>query len=87
MNKIEFFNKETGELVPYQCDYYVTADGSVFRDYNGAGVYLRPDIGYRTTEVQELQATIDRLMLEYCPEEMTQEQKDNWAKHQKRNGE
>ena len=29
------------------------------------------------------QATIDRLMLEYCPGEMTQEQMDEWASHQK----
>ena len=29
-----------------------------------------------------LQAQIDMLMLEYCPEEMTPEQKETWAKHQ-----
>ena len=29
-----------------------------------------------------LQAKIDALMLEFCPEEMTQEQVDNWMKHQ-----
>ena len=30
-----------------------------------------------------LQAKIDRLMLEYCPEEMTQDQLDTWAENQK----
>lgn len=30
-----------------------------------------------------LQAKIDQLMLEFCPEEMTQEQIENWEKHQK----
>lgn len=30
-----------------------------------------------------LQAQLDALMLEYCPDEMTEAQKDNWAKHQK----
>ena len=30
-----------------------------------------------------LQAKIDRLMLEYCPDEMTQEQLNEWAKNQK----
>ena len=30
-----------------------------------------------------LQARLDALMLEYCPEEMTKEQKENWARHQK----
>lgn len=29
------------------------------------------------------QAKIDSLMLEYCPDEMTPEQIDNWGKHQK----
>ena len=29
-----------------------------------------------------LQAKIDALMLEYCPDEMTKEQMDNWASHQ-----
>ncbi len=30
------------------------------------------------------QAEIDRLMLEHCPNEMSKEQVDEWAKHQKR---
>ena len=30
-----------------------------------------------------LQARIDELMLEYCPDEMTEAQKANWARHQK----
>ncbi len=29
-----------------------------------------------------LQAKLDRLMLEYCPEEMSKEQMEEWAKHQ-----
>lgn len=33
--------------------------------------------------LEEKQAQIDKLMLEYCPEEMTVEQMDNWRKHQK----
>ena len=35
------------------------------------------------TERDEAQAKIDRLMLEYCPDEMTTAQIENWAKHQK----
>lgn len=31
----------------------------------------------------ELQAKIDALMLEYCPDEMTTEQIENWKRHQK----
>jgi hypothetical protein len=34
-------------------------------------------------KVDALQAKIDELMLEYCPEEMTVEQKAEWANHQK----
>ena len=34
-------------------------------------------------ELLYLQAKIDQLMLEYCPDEMTQEQLAEWARHQK----
>lgn len=37
----------------------------------------------KVLEVQKLQAKIDQLMLEFCPEDMTAEQKANWAKHQR----
>lgn len=30
-----------------------------------------------------LQAQLDALMLEFCPEEMTDAQKENWARHQR----
>lgn len=33
--------------------------------------------------VEKLEARIDTLMLEYCPDEMTEEQIANWEKHQK----
>jgi len=35
-------------------------------------------------EIDRLQAKVDALMLEYCPDEMTPEQMDNWGKHQER---
>ena len=34
------------------------------------------------TTMQAIQAELDRLMLEYCPEQMTAEQLKNWAEHQ-----
>jgi hypothetical protein len=34
-------------------------------------------------DTEALQAQIDSLMLEYCPKEVTKEQMDNWAKHQR----
>lgn len=33
-------------------------------------------------ELASKQAKIDELMLEFCPDQMTEAQKDNWAKHQ-----
>ena len=32
--------------------------------------------------IESLQARIDSLMLEYCPDEMTEEQINEWARHQ-----
>ena len=40
---------------------------------------LAIDVG---NEMEAQQAKIDSLMLEYCPDEMTQEQIDSWKKHQ-----
>ncbi len=39
-------------------------------------------ISEQAQRIAELEARIDELMLEYCPDEMTEEQKQNWAKHQ-----
>lgn len=37
----------------------------------------------RSPEIEALQAKIDSLMLEFCPEDMSQNQINEWAKHQK----
>ena len=37
----------------------------------------------RLEQIKQLQAQIDRLMLEFCPAEMTPEQLKEWGKHQK----
>jgi hypothetical protein len=34
-------------------------------------------------ELNAKQAVLDRVMLEYCPGEMTEEQMTNWKKHQR----
>jgi hypothetical protein len=34
-------------------------------------------------QVGDLQAKLDRVMLEYCPDEMTQKQKDTWVINQR----
>lgn len=41
-------------------------------------------IGQYQRQVAGLQARIDALMLEYCPNEMTREQIENWSKNQAR---
>ena len=48
--------------------------------------WLTLDAFYAAWDMQ--QAKIDRLMLEHCPDEMTQDQRADWAKHQRavRNG-
>jgi uncharacterized iron-regulated protein len=38
---------------------------------------------YAAKTADDRQARIDALMLEYCPDEMTEAQKENWAKHQR----
>lgn len=44
---------------------------------------LQAEIGELTRKIDALQATIDALMLEYCPEDMTPEQFENWKQHQR----
>jgi hypothetical protein len=38
-------------------------------------------------DYEALQAKLDALMLEYCPDEMTPEQIENWQRHQRRTSE
>lgn len=42
--------------------------------------WLSRDAYYAAWDAQ--QAKIDRLMLEHCPDEMTADQKEEWARHQ-----
>ena len=41
------------------------------------------DLALNGLELPAKQAQIDRLMLEHCPDEMTEEQRWIWAEHQK----
>ena len=43
---------------------------------------FRKQRDFAERKIEELQAKIDSLMLEYCPQEMTEEQVANWGKHQ-----
>ena len=44
---------------------------------------LEAQIKELEAKIQSQQAKIDELMLEYCPEDMTQQQMDEWARHQR----
>ncbi len=46
-------------------------------------VALDTKVAKLLVENESLQARIDELMWEYCPESITREQLDNWEKHQK----
>ena len=43
---------------------------------------MRVFVEVAARKADALQAQLDALMLEYCLDEMTEAQKDNWAKHQ-----
>lgn len=44
---------------------------------------LQETLAASEARIAQQQATIDRLMLEYCPDEMTPEQMERWAKSQR----
>lgn len=46
-------------------------------------VELQAEVERLRTQVAALQARVDALMLEFCPDEMTEEQKETWARHQR----
>lgn len=43
---------------------------------------IAAELGWRDRRIGHLQAKIDMLMLEYCPDEMTPEQLKEWESHQ-----
>lgn len=48
----------------------------------GIAVNVREGADAQAREIARLQASIDALMLEHCPDEMTPEQVANWERHQ-----
>lgn len=67
---VDLLSIESDKIINLNLDYLVVeALLNVVRDR------LRKKIG-------EAQADIDAMMLEYCPHEMTEEQKVRWSRHQ-----
>lgn len=62
----------------------MTGDGCEICNPSKAIEYAEETIKDLRIELDKAYAKIDALMLEYCPEEMTQEQKDNWAYNQRK---
>lgn len=52
-------------------------------DKNGAWGSKSAALDWYRRELDAKQAKIDELMLEYCPDEMTEKQLVEWAKHQR----
>jgi len=60
---------EAESNVSAACNYILKKGYNIYKEYHN--------------KEQALQAKIDALMLEYCPEDMTKEQLEEWAAHQK----
>ena len=59
------------------------AEASAERDvWKRRAIEAKARVAELEARAAALEAKIDSLMWEYCPDEMTDEQKDNWAKHQ-----
>lgn len=66
---------ETGEEFNYGARWNERDDSEL--------AYLRARLDKAEKDAASKQARIDELMLEYCHDEMTPEQINEWAKHQK----
>lgn len=64
------------KLTKYQ---FIAGEFQCTMDATTGYYYLGSDVDRR---IAALECIIDNLMLEYCPDEMTREQWDNWAAHQ-----
>jgi len=74
--EIEMFD---GEYVKYEDYAKLQAQIDGFADmWNKQGHEIAKD----RRKIKRLQAQVDTLMLEYCPDEMTDDQVRNWGKHQ-----
>jgi len=64
-----------------ETDKPIRKDENVFYEFSSA---MFANFKHILAEREAAQAKIDALMLEYCPDEMTPEQLENWGKHQRR---
>lgn len=69
---------ESGVLIQEAIEFARAIESAVIEKIKSQGPVEDP----RDAKIASLQAKIDALMLEYCPEEMTPEQMEGWGKHQ-----
>lgn len=62
---------------------YVMDDNGTWATKGAALKWYRKELAEAKRQLEAKQAVIDRLMLEYCPEEMSVEQIVNWSNHQR----
>jgi len=78
------YEKQTQELQDLISEYKDDWNDLGYRDVWHKGYMagaLAAEAEY-INKLEALQAKLDRLMFEYCPEDMTKEQVNKWGKHQ-----
>lgn len=82
---LDEFRRIANNLLMFEARLNYDASTNTFDDnqVNDFWVIWQAAIKLQSDIASNLQAKIDTLMLEHCPDEMTQEQKDNRASHQK----
>lgn len=78
---LEDSEEREGEQILNHGDDFSALLALLPEDHPRAAATKLPEGG--DAKVMALQARIDELMLEYCPDEMTPEQIENWKRHQK----
>ena len=94
MADIQEVLREMRELI-FDCDpddieRWTDAIEAAMRDKDEELEFLRSvkesrgkELAERDAEIERLKAKVDALMLEFCPDEMTPEQMEQWGKNQK----
>ena len=62
---------------------YVVDENGTWATKGAALKWYRKELAEAKRQLEAKQAIIDRLMLEYCPNEMSVEQLVNWSNHQR----
>lgn len=73
IQRSEIHDPEVAAALRWLCKFKISQSA-----YNA----LKEECDGRMKAIESLQAKIDELMLEYCPDDMTPVQLKNWADHQ-----